>query len=89
MKEMAAEDMKRISADVPDEVKEKLAAGLRTMKPPVDERVHAALIGACQSKPRAKATCILGAKTVDELVAVCGMKASHGFRGGVSLSWPD
>lgn len=89
LKDMAAEDMKRMSADVPDEIKEKLAAEFKAMKPPVDGRVHAAQIDACQEKPRARATCILGAKTVEELVNVCGMKASQGYRGGVSLSWPD
>jgi hypothetical protein len=53
------------------------------------KQVQAAQIAACQDRLRARAACILDATTVEQLVKVCGMKASSGFRGGVSLSWPD
>jgi hypothetical protein len=51
------------------------------------ERAAAARPGRDQRRGQAKR--ILDATTVEQLVKVCGMKASSGFRGGVSLSWPD
>jgi hypothetical protein len=52
--------------------------------------IHTAQIEACQSKPLARATCILGANSVEDLVNVCKMKASRGgYRGATSLSWPE
>ena len=51
--------------------------------------VRNAHIAACQSHPQKLAFCVSNASTVDELVNSCGMKASPGPRGGVTLSWPD
>jgi hypothetical protein len=87
---MAIEDMNRMAADVPDDVKKRMAEDLKARWATMMEgRVRDALIEACQRQPLARARCVLDAKTVEELVKVCGMKASPGFRGGVALSWPD
>ena len=98
--EMAIEDVKRIGAELPDDARQQMAADLKAMqgegggpkaveKTTFGKQVQAAQIAACQDRPRARAACILDATTVEQLVKVCGMKASSGFRGGVSLSWPD
>ena len=87
---MAIEDMSQFGADVPDEIKRRMAEDLKARRATAMEgRVGDALIEACQRQPLARARCVLEAKTVEELVKVCGMKASPGFRGGVALSWPD
>lgn len=90
LEEMAIEDMNRLGADVPDEAKKRMAEDLKAMRATaLGGQAHDALIEACQRQPLARARCVLDAKTVEELVKVCGMKASPGFRGGVALSWPD
>ena len=52
-------------------------------------RFQSALNAACQTGSEATAKCVLGARSVDDLVKVCRMKASPGPRGGVSFSWPE
>ncbi len=90
LRDRAFEDVKRMAPDFPDSAKKGLAEQMKQFQAtPMGRGVHEAMIEACRSKPQARATCILGANTVEELVKVCGMKPSAGARGGVSLSWPD
>jgi hypothetical protein len=90
LRDRAFEDVKRMTPDFPDEGKKGLADQMKQFQAtPMGREMRDAMIEACRSKPRARATCILGANTVEELIKVCGMKPSAGHRGGVSLSWPD
>jgi hypothetical protein len=61
----------------------------RTAQDPSMTRFESALSAACQAGSEATAKCVLDARSVDDLVKECRMKASPGPRGGVSLSWPD
>ncbi len=90
LEEMAIEDLNRMAADAPDNVRKRMAEDLKAGRATLmSGQVRDALIEACQRQSLARARCVLDAKTVEELVKVCGMKASQGFRGGVALSWPD
>jgi hypothetical protein len=91
----SAEEMKRnaerMGVQVPQEAANKMEETRKEMQNNSTWTfVNNAHLQACKRQPQTRTICINNAKTLNELVEVCGMKPSTGGpRGGVTISWPD
>jgi hypothetical protein len=96
MKKESTEQMKKAAEQMGVQIPEKAQAdpskGFEEMQnSAIGKMVRNSHLAACQKQPQTRATCVSNATTLEELVNVCKMKASHGGPrgGGVTITWPD